>query len=93
LAAASLLRADLALGACLAAVPVCVWCALGLRKDDAAGEVSDHYVDEESLDVKGLLAGDFEHPVRRGSNALMTLAVLAAVIAWSRWQFGWGPFF
>jgi hypothetical protein len=85
-------RADVALWASLLAVPVCVWCALGLRKDDAAGEVSDYYVDEESYSLKEMLSGNFEHPVRRGSNALVFIGVLACVIAWSRWWFGWGPF-
>jgi hypothetical protein len=27
----------------LLAVPRCVWCALGLRKDDTEGELLDHY--------------------------------------------------
>src|SRR5262245_12700165 len=41
LAAALLLRADVAIGATLLALPVCVWCMLGLRRDAAAGEVVD----------------------------------------------------
>jgi hypothetical protein len=90
-AAACFLRADLAVVACLLAVPCCVWCALGLRKDDAAGEVSDHYVDERSLNWKELLWGNFEHPVRRRSNAMITFSVLACLIAWCRWLFDWGP--
>jgi hypothetical protein len=77
--------------ACLLALPLCVWCALGLRKDDAAGEGSDHYVDEESLDWMGLLSGDFEHPVRRQSNGMIALGALACGIAGCRWLFGWGP--
>jgi hypothetical protein len=90
-AAALLLRADLAVLACLLAVPVCAWCAAGLRKDDSAGEVEDHYVDEESLDWKELLFGNFEHPLRRRSNGMIVLGVLACVIAGFRWLFGWGP--
>src|SRR5262249_6453058 len=88
LAAAWFLRVDLAVGACLLAVPVCVWCALGLRKDDAAGEVSDQYVDEESLDWKELLWGNFEHPVRRSSNVMITLSIVACAIAECRWLWG-----
>jgi hypothetical protein len=91
-AAAWFVRADLALWVGLLAVPVCIWCALGLRKDDAAGEVPDHYVDDESWDWKELLSGNIEHPVRRQSNVMVALGVLACVIAWCRWWFGWGPF-
>jgi hypothetical protein len=91
LAAAFFLRADLASLAGLLAVPLCVWCALGLRKDDEAGEISDHYVDEESVDWKELLLGNFEHPVRRQSNAMITVGLLACAIACCRWLFGWGP--
>jgi hypothetical protein len=90
-AAAWFLRADLAAFAGLLAVPFCVWCALGLRADDATGEGSDPYVDEESLDWKELLSGNFEHPVRRQSNAMIALSVLGCAIALCRWRFGWGP--
>ena len=90
-AAAWFLRADLAVMAGLLAVPFCVWCALGLRKDDSTGEVADHYVDEESLDWKEVLSGNFEHPVRRQSNAMIAFGVVACVIAGCRWLFGWGP--
>jgi hypothetical protein len=91
-AAAWFVPADWAVGAGLLAVPVCVWCALGLRADDAAGEGSDHYVDEESLDWKELLFGNFEHPVRRQSTGMIALSVFGCVIALCRWHFGWGPF-
>src|SRR5262245_24767545 len=90
-AAACLVRADLAALVGLLAAPVCVWCALGLRADEAAGEVSDHYVDDESLDWKDLLSGNFEHPVRRHSNAMIALCVLACAVALCGWRFGWGP--
>jgi hypothetical protein len=83
-------RADIAGWICLLAAPVCVWCALGLRKDDAAGELSDHYVDEDSLDWNELLDGNFQYKVRRSSNVLTAICVLACVIAWCRWLFGWG---
>jgi hypothetical protein len=92
LAAAWFLRADMATFMGLLTVPVCIWCALGLRADDTAGEVSDYYVDDESLDWTGLLSGNFEQPVRRESNAMITLSVLACVISGCRWLFGWGPF-
>ena len=92
LAAAWFVRADMATFTGLLAVPVCIWCALGLRADDTAGEVSDYYVDDESLDWKELLSGNFEHPVRRESNAMITIGVLACVISGCRWVFGWGPF-
>ena len=91
LAAACFVRADLAFWVGLLALPVCVWCALGLRADDTAGEVSDHYVDDESLDWKELLSGNFEHPVRRHSNVMIAFGVLGCVIALCRWRFGWGP--
>lgn len=91
LAVAWFVRPDLATLAGLLAVPVCVWCGLGLRADEAAGEVSDHYLDEDSFDWKEMLSGNFEHPVRRSSNAMIALAVLACAIALCRWHFGWGP--
>src|SRR5262245_56615524 len=90
-AAAWFARADLAVFAGLVAVPSCVWCALGLRSDEAAGEASDHYVDEESLGWKELLSGNFEHPVRRHSSVMVALCVLGCAIALCRWRFGWGP--
>jgi hypothetical protein len=49
LAAALFVRADVAVAATLLALPVCIWCMLGLRRDAAAGEVMDHYVDDESV--------------------------------------------
>jgi hypothetical protein len=91
LGAAFLAPADIAAYAGVLVVPLCVWCALGLRKDDQAGEVSDFYVDDESLDWKEALSGNFTHPVRRHSNAMIVVAGLACVIAWCRWAFGWGP--
>jgi hypothetical protein len=75
----------------LCAIPPVIWLALGLRRDDDAGETSDHYVDEESFDLRELLSGNFEHPVRRQSTVMIALAVLACVIAWWRWVAGWGP--
>jgi hypothetical protein len=92
LACAVLTRADVATLVSFLAVPVCVWCALGLRKDDQAGEICDFGVDEESWDWKELLSGNFEHPVRRQSNGMIFLAVLAFAVACCRWLFGWGPF-
>ena len=90
-AAAWFVRPDLAAFVGLLAVPVCLWCALGLRADEAAGEVSDHYVDDESLDWKELLSGNFEHPVRRQSNVMMAIGVLGFAIALCRWLYGCGP--
>jgi hypothetical protein len=77
--------------ACWLAVPLCVWCALGLRRDGLAGEVLDHYVDDESLDCMELLSGNWEHPVRRQSNGMIFLGVLGGVIATCRYVSGWGP--
>src|SRR5262245_40387009 len=90
-AAAWFARPDLAALAALLSAPVCVRCASGLRADEGEGEVSDRYVDEESLDWKGLLSGNFEHPVRRHSTAMVALCLLACAIALCRWRFGWGP--
>jgi hypothetical protein len=91
LAAAFLAPADLAAVAGLLAVPLCVWCALGLRKDDQAGEASDYYVDDESWDWKEALSGNFAHPVRRHSNGMIVLAALGCTIAVLRWLNGSGP--
>jgi hypothetical protein len=91
LGCACLTRADVATVVSFLVVPVCVWCALGLRRDDQMGEISDFCVDEESWDLKELLSGNFEHPVRRGSNGMIFLAVVACGIACCRWLFGWGP--
>ena len=91
LAAACFLQTELALIVSLSSFPFSVWCALGLRRDDAAGEISDHYVDTESLSWKEMLSGNFEHPVRRQSTGMIAVGVLACGIAWSRWFFGWGP--
>lgn len=90
-AVAWLVRADIAIPACLLVVPVCVWCALGLRKDDSAGELSDHYVDDESINWTELMSGNFEYQVRRQSNGLILLGVASFLIALCRWWFGWGP--
>src|SRR5262245_30409105 len=80
-AAAYFLRADVASFVGLLAIPICVWCAVGLRADEAAGEGSDHYVNDESLDCMELLSRNFEHPVRRHSTVLIALCLLACVIA------------
>jgi hypothetical protein len=37
------------------------------------------------------LSSDFEQPVRRPSNGMILLTVFVCVIAFCRWQFGWGP--
>jgi hypothetical protein len=91
LAAAFLAPADFAALAGLLAVALCVWCALGLRKDDQADEVSDYYEDDESWNWKEVLSGNFVHPVRRHSNSMIVLAGLGCAIACCRWLFGWGP--
>ena len=90
-AAAWFARTDVPILVCALAIPLCVWCALGLRKDDSAGESSDHYVDEESWVWSELLAGNFENPVRRQSNGMVLLGVLGLALALCRWLFGWGP--
>jgi hypothetical protein len=84
-------RSEFAVWLCLLMLPVCIWCALGLRKDDDAGEVSDLYVDEESLSFTELLAGNVENPVRRKSNGLIVLCVIGIMIALCRYVFGWEP--
>jgi hypothetical protein len=86
-----LARADLAVPGCLPAVALTAWCALGLRKDDAAGEVSDFYEDKRSLVFTELLAGNWEHPMRRRSNWMLGAALLGLAIALCRWWFGWEP--
>ncbi len=80
-------RAELAVLLCLAALPICIWSALGLRRDDAAGEVLDHYEDGHSYSLSGLLFGELEHPVRRRSNGIIALAVLGLGIAACRFLF------
>jgi hypothetical protein len=92
-ALACFVPAAIAFVACLLLIPICVWCAVGLRRDDVAGEYVDHYVDDESLDLKEMLSGNFEHPVRRQSSAMVFFGVLGSVIAGCRWLWGWGPLF
>jgi hypothetical protein len=84
-------RADVAALVCVLLVGACVWCALGLRKDDASGEVADGYVDEESFSFRELLAGNWEHPLRRRSNGILACGALGLGIALCRLLFGWGP--
>jgi hypothetical protein len=91
LAVALLVRVDVALGATLLALPVCVWCMVGLRRDAAAGEVMDHYVDDDSFNWAEMLSGNFEHPVRRQSHGLLLFGLLGCAVALARWVFGWGP--
>ncbi|MFO0809711.1 MAG: hypothetical protein U0746_13890 [Gemmataceae bacterium] len=52
-----------------------VWCALGLRSN-AAGDASDHYVDDDSCDWKELVSGNFVNQVQRESRAIVSLNVL-----------------
>jgi hypothetical protein len=91
LAAAFLVRADVAAVVGALAFPLCVWCALGLRQDDWAGEVHDHYVDEESVELGELLFGNIVYKERRHSNTMLVICLLACLVAWCRWWFGWGP--
>ena len=91
LAVALFVRADVAVTVCVLLLPVCIWCGLGLRKDASAGEISDEWIDDESLDWRELLSGNFESPVRRHSTGIVVLASAALVIAVCRLSFGWGP--
>jgi hypothetical protein len=90
-AAAWFVRPDIVLYAGLVTIPICIWCALGLRADHSAGERSDFYVDDESYDLKEMVSGDLVHPVRRHSNAMIFFCVLGCLIALCRQRFAVGP--
>ncbi|HZY87785.1 MAG TPA: hypothetical protein VFE78_23315 [Gemmataceae bacterium] len=90
-AAAFFLRPDLVALAGVLAFPLCVWCALGLRQDEWAGEGQDHYVDEDSVEWGELLLGNIVHPERRQSTVMIVFCLLGCLVAVCRWWFGWGP--
>lgn len=91
LATAFLVRADVASLVGVLALPLCVWCALGLRKDDRVGEVSDFYVDDHSVELGELLWGNIVYKERRHSTTMLVICLVGCLVAWCRWWFGWGP--
>ncbi len=91
LATAFLVRADVAAVVGALALPLCVWCALGLRRDDQAGEVSDYYIDDHAVEWGELLWGNIVYKERRHSNTILVICLLGCLVAWCRWWFGWGP--
>jgi len=71
---------------------VCIWCAGGLWRDEAAGEIADQYVTQGSgVRLLDILSGQFESERRMSSDILYT-CVIALMIVILRLVFGWGPF-
>jgi hypothetical protein len=60
----------------LLCLPLCVWCAAGLRRDDAAGEASDWYSARWHLS----LLGEWE-PTRRRSTAMVGWCLFALLVS------------
>jgi hypothetical protein len=73
--------ARVALGVAAANVLLCVWCAVGLRRDDAAGEVADRYTTSgRGLRLMDMLSGQWESE-RRISTDLILTSLLVLVLA------------
>jgi hypothetical protein len=64
----------------LLCLPVCVWCGVGLRRDDATGEASDWYTARWHLS----LTGEWE-PRRRRSTAMVGLCLFGIIVSAVRW--------
>jgi hypothetical protein len=87
------LRADagLAISIAVCCLLVCGWCAAGLRRDDAAGEVADRYTARgRGVRLMDVLSGQFESQ-RRLSSDIIFVSLLGLVIAGLRYLCGWGP--
>jgi hypothetical protein len=74
------------------AMGACLWCAAGLRQDDATGEVADRYTTTgRGVRLVDILTGQFESE-RRWSSDMVFVSVLALGIGTIRYLCGWGPF-
>lgn len=85
------IEAGMAVLIAVCSLVVCIWCAGGLWRDEAAGEIADQYVAQGSgVRLFDILSGQFESERRMSSDMLYTSAI-ALVIAMLRLVFGWGP--
>ncbi len=65
----------------LANLPFCGWCAVGLRRDDDAGEIADRYMTSgRGLRLMDILSGQWESE-RRISTDLLIASLGVLVIA------------
>jgi hypothetical protein len=70
----------LAIGVALAGVLVCGWCAAGLRRDDAAGEIADRYITTgRGLRLMNMLSGQWESERRISTDLVFTSLVVLAI--------------
>jgi hypothetical protein len=72
----------LAFGVAVACLLVSVWCAIGLRRDDAAGEVTDFYMTKaKGPGLLNILDGDWEPPERpRRISTILIITNLPALM-------------
>jgi hypothetical protein len=69
-----------AIGVAVAGVLVCGWCAVGLRRDDAAGEVADRYITTgRGLRLLDILSGQWESERRISTDLIITSLVVLAI--------------
>jgi hypothetical protein len=75
----------LALGVAAANLFLCAWCAIGLRRDDAAGEVADRYTTRgRGLRLLDILSGQWESERRISTDLIISslgVLVIAAIVA------------
>jgi hypothetical protein len=70
----------LAIAVAVASVLVCGWCAAGLRRDDAAGEVADRYTTSgRGLRLMDILSGQWESERRISTDLVITSLVMLAI--------------
>jgi hypothetical protein len=70
----------LAIGVAVAGVLVCGWCAAGLRRDDAAGELADRYITTgRGLRLLDILSGQWESERRISTDLILTSLVVLAI--------------
>jgi hypothetical protein len=68
-----------------------LWCAAGLRRDDAADQVADRYTTRgKGVRLVDILSGQFESE-RRWSSDLLFICVLGLGIGTVRYLWRWGP--
>ncbi len=92
LAVAWVLRPEYSAITGLLLIPLCVWFALGLRADDAAGEISDHFEINVPFSGEDTPSAMSDEPIRRWSTLMICISVFSCVGAMFRWWFGWWPF-
>jgi hypothetical protein len=80
--------ARLAIGVAVANLFLCGWCAVGLRRDDAAGEVADRYITTgRGLRLMDMLSGQWESERRISTDLIFTsllVLVIAVILAYVR---------